>query len=46
VARGSTKTAIYYYLEDGVAANNISAGELSLLAIVNGQLGTGDFDLF
>jgi Ca2+-binding RTX toxin-like protein len=45
VAQGATQTGIYYYLEDGIAANAISATELSLLAIVNGQLGTGDFDL-
>jgi Ca2+-binding RTX toxin-like protein len=46
VAQGAAQTGIYYYLEDGTVANNISASELALLAIVNGQLGTGEFDLF
>ncbi|MGH9782639.1 MAG: calcium-binding protein, partial [Terriglobia bacterium] len=45
VAQGATQTGVYYYLEDGTLADNISASELTLLAIVNGQLGTGELDL-
>jgi len=44
VIQGQTQTAIYWYAEDGVAANSASATELRLIAVVSGaQLAAADF---
>jgi len=44
VIQGQSQTAIYWYAEDGVAANSASATELRLIAVVSGaQLAAADF---
>jgi Ca2+-binding RTX toxin-like protein len=41
--QGATQTAFFFYTENGTLANNIVAGELTLLGVTNGQLTTADF---
>jgi hypothetical protein len=38
VIHGTTDSALFYYQEDGVVANDVSAGEISLLAIFDNAL--------
>lgn len=44
VAQSAAHTAIFSYVENGAALNNISAGELQLIALADGQIGTAGFD--
>ncbi|MCG8509781.1 MAG: hypothetical protein MI741_11195, partial [Rhodospirillales bacterium] len=45
VVQGASDTAIYLYQENGTTTNNVSADELSLLAVVdNALLSSGSFD--
>ena len=43
--QGDTQTAIYVFVENGTTTNNIEAGELTLLGVVDTLLATGDFEI-
>jgi Ca2+-binding RTX toxin-like protein len=45
IVHGTTSTGIYYYSEDGTVVDNISAGELTLIATVDALVAQADVDL-
>ena len=46
VMQAQTQTGFYVYTESQAVNTSVTAGELTLLGVVNGQLTTADFDFF
>ncbi len=46
IVQGATKSGIYLYVEDGTAANDVSASELTLLGTVDALITSADVEFF